>query len=42
MAQSFEKPSIMKYSQAREMHIEEECNSLLFITKNCKLQHCFC
>lgn len=28
----------MKYSQAREMHIEEECNSLLFITKNCSLQ----
>lgn len=28
----------MKYAQAREVHIEEECNSLLFIIKNCSLQ----
>lgn len=28
----------MKYSQAREMRIEEECGSLLFTTKNCSLK----
>lgn len=28
----------MKYSQAREMPIEEECNSLLSVAKNYSLQ----
>lgn len=38
MAKSFQKSALMKFSQAREMHVEEECNSLLFITENCSLQ----